>query len=589
VPVLKVLKGGSPGQILELHGDRVVMGRHPNCHIVLENAAVSRSHAQIVEVQGAIYLEDLRSRNGTHLNGQRIRGRAELHDNDQIRVCDVLFSYHTAAPPTGLVEIPDDDTTSNGNGSGDSSAIRMAPGAAGTQVAIDSDRYMPSDGVTEDDASSIISTLDVGSGRHPRLAVKPETKLQAVLEISTNLGKTLELERVLPKILESLFKIFPQADRGFIVLKDQQTGKLLIKALRMRREEDNSPTRLSSTIVKQAMQTGRAILSADAGDDRRFRESESVSDLSIRSLMCAPLMSQDGTALGVIHLDTQDIRMQFMQDDLDVLTAVATHAAVALENAHLHSAAMKQRDLERELEFATQVQLGFLPAEQPRIDGYQFFDFYEAAHRIGGDFFDYVALPDGRLAITCGDVAGKGVPAALLMARLYSSTRYQLLAEPTAARALMGLNQVIVSAALGHRFVTCILAVLDPNKHELTLVNAGHLCPMIRDAEGSIQKLGQEESGLPLGVDPRQQYRQLTLTIRPGDTLLMFTDGVTEAMNPASELYGIQRLTQFFKDGPQDIEELGDALVDDVERFAEGRPQSDDICLIGFRRIPEAS
>jgi serine phosphatase RsbU (regulator of sigma subunit)/pSer/pThr/pTyr-binding forkhead associated (FHA) protein len=587
--VLKVLKGGCPGQILELPGERVVMGRHPNCHIVLENAAVSRSHAQIVEVHGVMYLEDLRSRNGTYLNGQRIRGRAELHDNDQIRVCDVLFSFHTAVPPSGQVEIPEEDTTSTGGESDDSSAIRMAPGPMGTQVSIDSDRYLPPDGATDDDASSIISTLDVGSGQHPRLAVKPEAKLQAVLEISTNLGKTLELERVLPKILESLFKIFPQADRGFIVLKDPVSEKLLIKALRMRKEEDHSPTRLSSTIVKQAMQTGRAILSADAGDDRRFSESESVSDLSIRSLMCAPLMSQEGEALGVIHLDTRDIRMQFMQDDLDVLTAVATQSAVALENAHLHSAAMKQRDLERELEFATQVQLGFLPTERPRLEGYQFYDFYEAAHRIGGDFFDYVSLPDGRLAITCGDVAGKGAPAALLMARLYSSTRYQLLAEPTPARAMMGLNQVIVSAALGHRFVTCVLCVLDPAKHELTIVNAGHLCPLIRDAEGRVQKLGQEESGLPLGVDPRQQYNQLTLTIRPGDTLLMFTDGVTEAMNPGNDMYGTQRLTEFFKSGPTDIEDLGDAIVENVEEFSEGRAQSDDICLIGFHRTLEAT
>lgn len=585
--VLKVVKGGCPGQILELHGERMVMGRHPNCHIVLENAAVSRSHAQIIESHGAMYLEDLRSRNGTYLNGQRVRGRAELHDNDQIRVCDVLFSFHISGSPSSRIEVPGEDTTSTDDSSENSSAIRLAASLTGAQIAIDSDRYLPPDGGPDSDGSSIISTLEVGSGRHPRLAVKPEAKLQAVLEISTNLGKTLELEHVLPKILESLFKIFPQADRGFIVLKDAQTGKLLIKALRLRREDDNAPTRLSSTIVKQAMQTGQAILSADAGDDRRFSESQSVSDLSIRSLMCAPLMSQEGTALGVIHLDTQDIRMQFVQDDLDVLTAVATQAAVALENAHLHAAAMKQRDLERELEFATQVQLGFLPMERPRVEGYEFYDFYEAAHRVGGDFFDYVLMPDGRLAIICGDVAGKGVPAALLMARLYSSTRYQLLTEPTPARAMMGLNQVIVSAALGHRFVTCALAILDPGRHELTIVNAGHLCPLIRDGERTVTKIGQDESGLPLGVDPHQQYNQLTIGIRPQDTLIMFTDGVTEAMNPRNEMYGSQRLTEFFERGPEDIEELGDTVIEDLEKFSEGRAQSDDICLIGFRRLPE--
>jgi serine phosphatase RsbU (regulator of sigma subunit)/pSer/pThr/pTyr-binding forkhead associated (FHA) protein len=562
----------------------MVMGRHPNCQIVLENAAVSRTHAQIIRTHGALFVEDLRSRNGTHVNGERIRGRLELHDNDQIRVCDVIFSFHNGIPPSDQPEIPPDDADSSSDSSGKGSAIRMSPMPGGTQFAIDSNRYLPVE--TDNDASSVISTLDVGSGRHPRLTVKPEAKLQAVLEISTNLGKTLELERVLPKMLESLFKIFPQADRGFIVLKDQQTRKLIIKALRLRRDEENTPTRLSNTIVNQAMQTGRAILSADAGDDRRFSESQSVSDMQIRSLMCAPLMSQEGEALGVIHLDTQDFRMQFVQDDLDVLTAVTTLAAVALENAHLHSAAMKQRDMERDLEFATQVQLGFLPTERPQVDGYQFYDFYEAAQSVGGDFFDYVSLPDGRLAVSCGDVAGKGVPAALLMARLYSSTRYHLLAEPTPAWAMMALNQVIVAAALGHRFVTCVLIVIDPKKHELTLVSAGHPCPMLRDAEGRVQKLGADQSGFPLGVDPKHQYNQLTLSIRPGDTLLLFTDGVTEAMNPQNELYSLKRLTTFFEHGPSDIEELGEALVEDVERFTEGRAQSDDICLIGFRRLP---
>ncbi|MBI5759918.1 MAG: FHA domain-containing protein, partial [Planctomycetales bacterium] len=371
MPVLKVLKGGCPGQILELHGDRMVMGRHPNCQIVLENAAVSRTHAQIIASHGALYVEDLRSRNGTFVNGERIRGRTEIHDNDQIRVCDVLFSFHVGIPPSSQIDVPVEDSTSTGDSSGKGSAIRMSPMPGGTQFAIDSNRYLPVD--NDNEGSSVISTLDVGSGRHPRLTVKPEAKLQAVLEISTNLGKTLELERVLPKMLESLFKIFPQADRGFIVLKDPMTSKLVIKALRLRRDEENTPTRLSNTIVKQAMQTGRAILSADAGDDRRFSESQSVSDLSIRSLMCAPLMSQEGEALGVIHLDTQDFRMQFVQDDLDVLTAVATQAAVALENAHLHSTAMKQREMERDLEFAMQVQLGFLPTERPQVDGYQFY------------------------------------------------------------------------------------------------------------------------------------------------------------------------------------------------------------------------
>ena len=149
--------------------------------------------------------------------------------------------------------------------------------------------------------------------------------------------------------------------------------------------------------------------------------------------MCAPLVPQPGEALGAIQIDSLDHTLPFTDDDLEVLVSVASQAALALENAQLHTAAIRQRDFDRDLEFATQVQLGFLPSERPHLEGYEFHDFYEAAQRVGGDFFDYVQLPDGRLAVTVGDVAGKGLPAALLMARIYSDTRYELLARPTPA------------------------------------------------------------------------------------------------------------------------------------------------------------
>ena len=134
---------------------------------------------------------------------------------------------------------------------------------------------------------------------------------------------------------------------------------------------------------------------------------------------------------------------------------------------------MEQRDLDRDLEFATQVQLGFLPKSKPKLPQYTFADYYEAALRVGGDYFDYVWLPDGRLAVAVADVAGKGVPAALLMARLYASTRFQLLTTPDPAVAVTNLNAEISSSGLGHRFVTFLLMVLDPLRHEMTLVNAG--------------------------------------------------------------------------------------------------------------------
>lgn len=582
--VLRVIKGSCPGQLVELHGERMVMGRHPHCHIVLDNAAVSRNHAQILESHGSYYVEDLRSRNGTLVNGQRIRGRTELHDGDQLKVCDMLFAFHAGGSSLGQTA-PAETTLPGAPAHND----RQAATVHDDSFIQPSPRFMETQLADEppSDKSSIITTLELASSKHPRISVRPEVKLRAVMEIATNLARTLELDHVLPKILESLFNIFPQADRGFVVLKDPETEQLVIKAMRTRGDEESLSARLSTTILKEAMGEGKAILSADATGDKRFNQSESVASLQIRSVMCAPLVGQAGDALGVIQIDTRDGRQHFSQNDLDVLTSVASQAALALENANLHASVLRQRDLDRELEFATQVQLGFLPTERPRLANYNFYDFYEAAYRVGGDFFDYVLLPDGRVAIGLGDVAGKGVSAALLMARVYSAARYELLTKPTPAAAMTGLNAVISSSGLGHRFVTLVFAVLDPVQHELTIVNAGHLPPLLRDSRSAIRKLAAEESGLPIGVKQDYDYRQTQHHLDPGDTVILFTDGVTEAMNGENDIYGMKRLTAFLKKAPADAEPLGEALVEDVERFCQGRPQHDDICLICFRRQPE--
>jgi serine phosphatase RsbU (regulator of sigma subunit) len=339
------------------------------------------------------------------------------------------------------------------------------------------------------------------------------------------------------------------------------------------------------TILREAMEKARAILSADAVSDKRFSLSDSVSSLKLRSVMCAPLVVQSGESLGAIQIDTRDNSLPFSEDDLEVLASVAAQAAVSLENAQLHAAALKQRDYERDLDFATQVQLGFLPNERPGVAGYEFFDFYEAAQRVGGDFFDYVPLPDGRIAVTVGDVAGKGLPAALLMARIYSDTRYELLAKPTPAEAMTSLNTNLSSSGLGHRFITLVFVILDPRAHSLTIVNAGHLPPLARSKRGQVKPLGTDISGLPLGIQPETVYRQTQVTIDAGESIVLATDGVTEAMNPANEIYGTPRLTAFLKKAPAQAAPLGEAIVADIEAFCAGHPQRDDICLICFHRL----
>lgn len=575
---LTIVEGGTPGRILQLHEGRTVLGRHPQCQIILENAAVSRYHAQILDSHGTFYIEDLRSRNRTLLNGEPVNGRHELHDADEIQVCDVRLRFHLQpAPdlpktPPASVRIPAADGPATGR--------RRVTAFTGTAPEIDQP-FGP-----ENAGSSIISRVGADSSQL-RLNVRPEAKLRAVLEIARRLGGALDLEDVLQTTLDQLFQIFPQADDGFVVLVEPASRKLSVKALKSRRPEGDAEVRVSQTIIQQALDSGEAILSADAAEDARFDSSHSVSNLRIRSMMCVPLIGKSGEALGVIQLDSKGLSRQFLDDDLEMLASVASQISLALENARLHEELLKQRDMQRDLEFATQVQLGFLPSQRPQITGYELYDYYEAALRVGGDCFDYVPLADGRLAITIGDVAGKGVPAALLMARLYSASRYQLLLTSSPAAALAGLNAEITAGGLGHRFVTYLAAVLDPQTHRATIANAGHLPPLLRTADGKVKSIGKKDSGMPLGIVPDQSFKESEVQFRPGDLLLMCTDGITEAMNPDHEIYGRAGLEKYLARATGDLEQVVEGIIEDVERFSHSETQRDDVCLVALRRLPK--
>jgi sigma-B regulation protein RsbU (phosphoserine phosphatase) len=572
VSYLKILKGANAGKFIPLESDRVVFGRHPSCHIVLEDGAVSRQHAQIVESHGSFYIEDLRSRNGTQVNDKDVLQATLMQNGDMVRVCEYEYRFHDLSSG----EIPDDTEmvkdSSRFNRSG--SSVHKGPAAQTKEIGEDSQ-----------DRSSIISRIDVRSGSGVRLSVKPEAKLRAILEIGQALSRVLDVDEVLPSILEALFQIYPQADQGFVLLAEAGGEKPVLRAHKNRRPDDDSMS-ISQTIVNQAMRTGEALLSRDATEDSRFVSSESLAGLRIRSMMCAPLVTQSGDRLGVIQVTTFDLRSHFTENDLDLLVNVATQCTLAVENATLHQSMLQQHDMQCELEFAMQVQLGFLPNKRPQQPEYEFSDFYEAAQHVGGDYFDYVELSDGRVAVCVADVAGKGVPAALLMARLYSAARYHLLTKSTVAEAMSGLNAEIATSGLGHRFITCLLTVIDPKEHHLTLASAGHLPPVRRSLSGEITLVEGNDMGLPLGIIPDQEFVQTVIPIETGDTWVLYTDGVTEAMTQERELYGTKRLVKFIESGPLDVDGLVKGIVDDIAAFAGESAQSDDLCMVAFQRTP---
>ncbi|MDZ7617735.1 MAG: SpoIIE family protein phosphatase, partial [Patescibacteria group bacterium] len=529
--VLRALQGTNPGQLFPLDCEKAILGRHPECDIVLESASVSRHHARILAIDSEFHVEDLNSRNGTFVNGQPVMGRQRLDEGDQLSICDLVFVFH-----------------------------RRLPGAP---PETEDDLGLPVPGILFDDVrppsnSTIMSKVDVSAGSTGlRLEVNAEAKLKALIEIAQNLGTALSVDDLLPKLLDSLFKIFAQADRGFVVLRDHDTGRLVPKSVKHRQMDDQQTIRISRTIIGSVMSAKEAILSADAASDSRFDLAESIVDFQIRSMMCAPLVSGSGEALGVIQIDTLDQRSRFSREDLDVLASVACQAAVALENAQLHETALREQVFERDLALAHEVQRGFLPAGSPAIPGYRFFSFYQAARQLGGDYYDYVMLPGNRTAVVVADVSGKGIAASLLMAKFSAETRFCLASEPTPSQAIARLNRVFCGSGWEDRFVTLVLCVLDPARHEVTVVNAGHMPPLLGGAAGDVVPVAEDCSRLPLGVEPNAQYPQAVVPLEPGSCISLYTDGITEAMDREEHFYGEQRLLELLRTGDHDPDRVG--------------------------------
>ncbi|MGI9458103.1 MAG: FHA domain-containing protein, partial [Aeoliella sp.] len=338
---LQIVEGAEQGRRIDLPSDRSVIGRSSDCDVPLDVAAVSRQHAALVHDGGQYFVEDLGSRNGTFVNDHRVTKRTQLRHGDRILICDQVLA----------VSLPDGDLSLAGLMPKEESSLASLVDGAG-------------------DSASVVKTIDVSGGSASiSLSAKPEVKLSAMVEISQSLSKTLSLEDILPKILDSLFKVFVQADRGFVIMRPSDDAPLVPVADKNRKPGQDQRMRISRTIVEEAMGGRMAILSADAATDERFEMAESISDFQIRSMMCAPMIDADGKALGVIQIDTLNQLSRFSDEDLEVLAAVASQAAVAIDNARMHDFAIEQRALQRDLDLAARMQRALLPARAPEVPG----------------------------------------------------------------------------------------------------------------------------------------------------------------------------------------------------------------------------
>ncbi len=522
--------------------------------------SVSRHHVGLSAAGGQYLVQDL-SRNGSLLNNKPISKVAPqpIKHEDRLKICDFLFRFvderqgdRAKLPAEFLSDLPD----------------------------------------PQDDGGTEMTTVQHTVNRTAAqefLEMQPTERLRALLDISTTLSKAIDIEQLLPALVDTVFATFKQADRCFIVQMDD-AGRPYAKVVKARR--GGSDHRFSRTLVKKCLDSMQSYLIKDASSDAALGSAQSIAEFRIRSVMCVPLASADGKPLGAILMDTQDISKSFSEEDLKLLTIVANLASVAVEKAHLVTTLLRQEKTEREIELAKQVQLGFLPQTEPVVPGYEVFGFYSAAQTVGGDYYDYITLPDGRLAVVVGDVAGKGVPASLLMAKLSAEVRFCLLTQPDPAKAVSLLSNQLLRGGIGDRFVTLAAVILNPVTHEVTLVNAGHMVPLryCQTTARCEDCAGNDATGVPLGIMEDFEYESVTVSLAAGESLTIFTDGVTDQMNPAGvtfEMVGVLAAvhTDAVDGGDLGPRELGKKIIAAVRKHAAGRPQNDDIALVSFGRV----
>jgi sigma-B regulation protein RsbU (phosphoserine phosphatase) len=553
--VLVRTQGTHQGKWVYPVGRRCVLGRHTECDVsdvFQDRSGVSRFHAQIEVDGGRFFLEDRGSRNGTFLNGQRLSTRTALRSGDRITIdgIELTFTEEAAA-----------GTASASSAALDRVSFAEPPGSS----------QIP------------ISSFTVPPAAPVALAGYHGEKLRALAKMLQRLGRSLDVNETLGELLTGLFAIFSQAQRGFVAFTGEG-GEVTPRATHFHRNEVNANVRISRTLIKHVLSRREAVLWADS-DSLADLATGTLCEMNIRSLMCAPLLDGEGNPFGVVQIDTDQPMLGFDSEDLEVMVGAVSQAAVAVRFAKLHEEALRRETVQRDLELARRVQLGLLPLSYPKYEEFEYFAYYHAAHEVGGDYYDFIELPGDRLALVVADAAGKGVSAALMMAKLSGELKYYLSCEPPAA-ALARLNDRLCDNDTG-RFVTLLAAVQDRRSSALTLVNAGHPAPLRRRRDGTVEAIGESARGTALGLIPGRPYQEFQTAIESGEVWFMYTDGFTEAINAREEMFGATRFAERLARAPGAVGAVGERIVADVRTFLGDRPQSDDMCLVGWGRLSD--
>ena len=531
------------------HGDSLVIGRSSTSDLPLPDRFLSRHHARIFRDGDRYLVEDLGSRNGTLLNGEAIAAPSPLAPGDVIRISGSTLSVHLdGAENTGEV-----DGFESGHTVFRPVAELLAQEASRAGIAAD----------------------------RPALERYAE-RLKLLNEVHHALGSALALPELLQLILDRLFDHL-QPEQAAIYLYD--TARVLRPVASRSRTGGEPRLVASQRLADEVTGKGVAALVLDAQSDARFQGSMSLLAAGVRSLVAAPLLAEGQPAMGMVLLTTNAAVRQFGEDEMQLLVSLASVAAIRIRNVALLEEAAQRRVLEEELALARRIQQALIPATLPALPGFELCARNVPSRHVSGDLYQAVLRRDGgECVLLLADVAGKGMAASLLAASVEALSAAPLEQGQPPAEVCARVSRLLFQRTPPEKYATAIVVAIDAESGTFEYANAGHNPALVVRAGGEVEKLGP--TGVPLGLLRDMPYRAATVQLAPGDTLVLYTDGITEAANEADEELGLDRLMDVCREHRFDAPvELADTIERTVAEFVGSRPPADDCTLLIARRV----
>jgi phosphoserine phosphatase RsbU/P len=465
-----------------LIGEAISIGRASDCSIPIKDRYLSRKHAEIIAAGNAWILKDLGSANGTYLNGSRVERDEQLKTGDRIRLGDTEIVFETSDRST--------------------------------------DRFIAVADNTNASPTIAIPVHDISDA--------PESQDVARLHTLTQLARELIEDRpmdelfgfIVDRVMEHL-----HPSRAAIALLGHDGRSFTKVEVRRQDESDASELKISHTLLAEVVEEKKALAFVDVGADEKLRTAQSIIMQGIHSILCAPLMIGN-SVVGVLYVDFLFTQRSIAEDDVRLVAQIGRFAATKLETTRLREEAIQKRIMDEELKTASGIQRRLLPAAPSGIDGFTFVGRNQPCRTVSGDYYDFAIRPDGKVYFVIGDVSGKGVTAGLMMAGLQVAFRIFSKSDPDPATLVTQLNVALKENLPQSKFVTLFLGRLDTTNGRIEYVNAGHTPPLLLSTSGAVEL---NESDLLLGVIARAEFTNRELQLAPGDSLVLFTDGVTEA------------------------------------------------------------